>query len=87
MTLRLDEPHGGVWRNDKFIELTPYQFRLLRLLLRAESGFVSAKALADTLNTSKDSMVHQIHRLRKKLGEPKTIFYRYPWGYRIERDA
>ena len=87
MTIRLDEPHGGVWRNDNFIELTPFQFRVLGILLRAEGGYVNSDSLRVSLHCTPDAVHHHVLNLGKRLGKPQTIFNRRGWGYRLERDV
>jgi hypothetical protein len=88
MTIRLDEAHGGVWRNDEFVELTPFQFRIVTILTWGETGsYADTDDLCQAMHMSRDALHHHMKFLSDRLGEPRMIFNRRGWGYRIDRDA
>lgn len=90
--LEIDPGRGEARRNDVLIPLTPREFAVLELLVRADGQIVSSETLlerawdehADPFTTSVRVIVS---RLRSKLGEPLAIVTVVGKGYRLCNDA
>ncbi|WP_305094094.1 response regulator transcription factor [Prescottella sp. R16] len=86
--LRLDPFRREVYRGGRFVKLTRKQFAVLELLMRADSGVVSAETLlekawdenADPFTTAPRVTVST---LRKALGDPDLVRTVPGAGYRL----
>ena len=86
--LRLDPAQRQVTRDGRPVALSPKEFGVLHVLLRAEGGVVSAEALLQRVwdehvdpftNTVRVTMMN----LRRKLGDPPIIETVIGTGYRV----
>jgi DNA-binding response OmpR family regulator len=86
--IRLDPAQRLVFREDRFIRLSPKEFAVLHVLLSAEGAVVSAEELLDRAwdehaDPFTNSMRTTVGTLRKKLGNPPVIGTVVGAGYRI----
>jgi DNA-binding response OmpR family regulator len=86
--LELDTAHREVTRAGDPINLTPKEFAVLEVLLRAEGGVVSTeeileRAWDDATDPFTNAVRMTMSRLRSKLGDPPVIQTVTPVGYRI----
>lgn len=87
----LDPFRREVYRNGRFIRLTPKEFAVLEVLMRARGGVISAEVLlAKAWDENVDPFTNHprvvISALRRKLGQPWTIETLPGAGYRIDMD-
>jgi DNA-binding response OmpR family regulator len=86
--LALDPAHRIVTRAGEPVTLSPKEFGVLELLLRAQGAVVSSEALLEgawdeTADPFTNTVRMTISRLRAKLGDPPVIETVSPVGYRI----
>lgn len=86
--IELDPSRRAVTRDDQPCELTPKEFAVLEVLLRAGSAVVSAEELLELAwDEHADPFTRTvsvtISRLRRKLGEPPVIETVAGAGYRL----
>lgn len=84
----LDPGNHSVQRDGQDISLTPKEFAVLEVLLRAEGGVVSAEGLLEKAwDENADPFTNVVRvtvmTLRKKLGEPPVLHTVPGAGYRI----
>jgi DNA-binding response OmpR family regulator len=88
LDLVLDTAHREVTRGGEPINLTPKEFAVLEVLLRAEGAVVSTeeileRAWDDATDPFTNAVRMTMSRLRSKLGDPPVIQTVTPVGYRI----
>jgi DNA-binding response OmpR family regulator len=86
--ITLDPAQRVVFRDGRFIRLSPKEFAVLYVLLSAEGAVVSAEELLDRAwdehaDPFTNSMRTTVGTLRKKLGEPPVIGTVVGAGYQI----
>ena len=86
--LELDTAHRRVTRAGEPVALTPKEFAVLEVLLRAEGAVVSTeeileRAWDDATDPFTNAVRMTMSRLRAKLGDPPVIQTVTPVGYRI----
>ncbi len=86
--LELDTSHREVTRAGEPVPLTPKEFAVLEVLLRAEGAVVSTeeileRAWDDATDPFTNAVRMTVSRLRGKLGDPPVIQTVTPVGYRI----
>ncbi|MQA12189.1 MAG: response regulator [Pseudonocardiaceae bacterium] len=86
--VELDPARFEAQRDGQPVRLTPKEFAVLRVLLSAEGGVVSAEELLERAwdeqaDSFTNSMRTVVASLRKKLGQPQVIETRVGAGYRI----
>jgi DNA-binding response OmpR family regulator len=88
LDLELNSAHREVTRAGRPLALTPKEFAVLEVLLRAEGAVVSTeeilvRAWDDATDPFTNAVRMTVSRLRAKLGEPPIIQTITPVGYRI----
>jgi len=86
--LELDSSHREVTRAGEPVALTPKEFAVLEVLLRAEGAVVSTeeileRAWDDATDPFTNAVRMTVSRLRAKLGDPPVVQPVPPVGYRI----
>jgi DNA-binding response OmpR family regulator len=86
--LELDSSHRQVTRAGEPVPLTPKEFAVLEVLMRAEGAVVSTeeileRAWDDATDPFTNAVRMTVSRLRGKLGDPPVIQTVTPVGYRI----
>jgi len=86
--LELDSSHREVTRAGEPVALTPKEFAVLEVLLRAEGTVVSTeeileRAWDDATDPFTNAVRMTVSRLRAKLGDPPVVQTVTPVGYRI----
>ena len=86
--LELDRSHREVPRAGEPVALTPKEFAVLEVLLRAEGAVVSTeeileRAWDDATDPFTNAVRMTVSRLRAKLGDPPVVQTVTPVGYRI----
>jgi DNA-binding response OmpR family regulator len=86
--LELDSAHHRVMRAGQAVVLSPKEFAVLEVLLRAQGAVVSSeeilqRAWDDAADPFTNAVRMTISRLRAKLGDPAVIETVTPVGYRI----
>ena len=84
----LDSSHREVTRAGEPVALTPKEFAVLEVLLRAEGAVVSTeeileRAWDDATDPFTNAVRMTVSRLRAKLGDPPVVQTVTPVGYRI----
>lgn len=84
----LDPARHEVFRDGRYVALSPKEFAVLEVLLRAEGAVVSAedlleKAWDENINYFTNSVRVTVGTLRKKLGHPPVIETVTGAGYRV----
>jgi DNA-binding response OmpR family regulator len=87
--LRLDRPQFRAWRDGELLLLSPKEFAVLEVLMRAEGRVVSAEELLEKAwDEHADPFTNAVRvavlALRKKLGEPPLIETVPGTGYRLD---
>jgi DNA-binding response OmpR family regulator len=82
--MELDTLEKGVHRDGRFIELTPFQFRIVKILMAG--GQVDAENMARRFGIKVECLYQHMHHLRVALGEPPIIRCRPGWGYTLEKE-
>jgi DNA-binding response OmpR family regulator len=86
--IRLDPARHEVWREGRAISLSPKEFGVLHVLLRAEGAVVSSEALLERVwDEHVDPFTNTVRvtvmNLRRKLGQPMVIETVIGTGYRL----
>ncbi|WP_214318536.1 response regulator transcription factor [Nonomuraea sediminis] len=86
--ITLDPARHEVFRDGRYVALSPKEFAVLEVLLRAEGAVVSAedlleKAWDENINCFTNSVRVTVGTLRKKLGHPPVIETVTGAGYRV----
>ena len=86
--VRLDPFRREVYREGRFIRLSPKEFAVLQVLMEAEGGVISAERLLEKAwDANADPFTNStrvtISHLRRKLGEPWVIQTVPGAGYRF----
>ena len=86
--IRLDLPRRQAWRDGLLLELTPKEFVVLEVLMRAEGAVVSAEELLEKAwDENADPFTNAVRvavmTLRRKLGQPPAIETVPGVGYRL----
>ncbi|MEN3537798.1 response regulator transcription factor [Microbispora sp. ZYX-F-249] len=86
--IELDPVRRTVVRDGRRLDLSVKEFALLRALMRASPGFLSAEALLEQVwdenaDPFTNTVTVTIGRLRRKLGEPPVITTKPGVGYRL----
>ena len=86
--ITLDRPRHRAWRDGLLLSLSPKEFAVLEVLLRAEGGAVSAEELLEKAwDEHADPFTNAVRvavmTLRRKLGDPPVIETVPGAGYRI----
>jgi len=86
--LRLDRPQFRAWRDGELLALSPKEFAVLEVLMRAEGRVVSAeelleKAWDENADPFTNAVRITVSGLRKRLGAPEIIETVAGVGYRI----
>ncbi|MGW5263630.1 response regulator transcription factor [Microbispora sp. NPDC004025] len=86
--IELDPVRRTVVRDGRQLDLSVKEFALLRALMRASPGFLSAEALLEQVwdenaDPFTNTVTVTIGRLRRKLGEPPVITTQPGVGYRL----
>ncbi|HZR51091.1 MAG TPA: response regulator transcription factor [Streptosporangiaceae bacterium] len=86
--IRLDRPGYRVWRDGLLLALSPKEFAVLEVLLRAEGAAVTAEELLEKAwDENADPFTNAVRvavlSLRKKLGDPPVIETVPGAGYRL----
>lgn len=89
--LRLDPFRREVYRLGRYVKLSPKEFAVLEVLMRARGGVVSAerlleKAWDENADPFSNSVRVTVSSLRRRLGEPTPIETISGAGYRIAVD-
>jgi len=87
--IRLDRPQFRAWRDAELLPLSPKEFAVLEVLLRAEGQVVSAEELLEKAwDENADPFTNAVRvamlALRKKLGDPPAIETVPGAGYRLD---
>jgi DNA-binding response OmpR family regulator len=87
--IRLDRPQFRAWRDGELLPLSPKEFAVLEVLMRAEGRVVSAEELLEKAwDENADPFTNAVRvamlALRKKLGDPPLIETVPGVGYRLE---
>jgi DNA-binding response OmpR family regulator len=86
--IRLDRPQYRAWRDGLMLSLSPKEFTVLEVLMRAEGAVVSAeelleKAWDEHADPFTNAVRVAIMTLRRKLGDPPVIETVPGAGYRL----
>jgi DNA-binding response OmpR family regulator len=86
--IRLDRPRHQAWRDGLLLGLSPKEFAVLEVLLRAEGAVVSAEELLEKAwDEHADPFTNAVRvalmTLRRKLGDPPVVETVPGAGYRI----
>jgi DNA-binding response OmpR family regulator len=86
--IRLDRPQYRAWRNGLMLSLSPKEFTVLEVLMRAEGAVVSAEELLEKAwDEHADPFTNAVRvavmTLRRKLGDPPVIETVPGAGYRL----
>jgi DNA-binding response OmpR family regulator len=86
--IRLDPHRREVYRDGRYVPLSPKEFAVLAELLRADGGAVSTEQLLEKAwDEHADPFTHTVRmmilKLRRKLGDPPVIVTEPGAGYRI----
>ena len=86
--IRLDRPAFRAWRDGELLSLSPKEFAVLEVLLRAEGAVVTAEELLEKAwDENADPFTNAVRvavmSLRKKLGNPPVIGTVPGAGYRL----
>src|SRR3984893_12352650 len=86
--ITLDRPRNRAWRDGLLLALSPKEFAVLEVLLRAEGAAVSAEQLLEKAwDEHADPFTNAIRmtilKLRRKLGDPPVVLTDPGEGYRI----
>ena len=86
--IRLDLPRRRAWRDGRLLELSPKEFAVLEVLMRAEGTVVSAEELLEKAwDEHADPFTNAVRvavmTLRRKLGDPPVIETVPGAGYRL----
>jgi DNA-binding response OmpR family regulator len=86
--ITLDLPGHRAWRNGLLLSLSPKEFAVLEVLMRAEGGVVSAEQLLEKAwDENADPFTNAVRvalmTLRRKLGDPPVIETVPGAGYRV----
>ena len=86
--IRLDRPGHRAWRDGLLLSLTPKEFAVLEVLMRADGNVVSAEELLEKAwDENADPFTNAVRvavmSLRRKLGDPPVIETVTGAGYRI----
>jgi DNA-binding response OmpR family regulator len=86
--IRLDRPGHRAWRDGLLLSLTPKEFAVLEVLMRADATVVSAEELLEKAwDENADPFTNAVRvavmSLRRKLGDPPVIETVTGAGYRI----
>jgi DNA-binding response OmpR family regulator len=86
--IRLDPARHEVWRDGRPVTLSPKEFGVLNVLLRAEGTVVSSEALLERVwDEHVDPFTNTVRvtvmNLRRKLGQPTVIETVIGTGYRL----
>ena len=87
--IRLDRPQFRAWRDAELLPLSPKEFAVLEVLMRAEGRVVSAEELLEKAwDENADPFTNAVRvamlALRKKLGDPPVIETVPGVGYRLD---
>jgi len=87
--IRLDRPQFRAWRDGELLPLSPKEFAVLEVLMRAEGRVVSAEELLEKAwDENADPFSNAVRvamlALRKKLGDPPVIETVPGVGYRLD---
>jgi DNA-binding response OmpR family regulator len=88
--VRLDRPAHAAWRDGLLLSLTPKEFAVLEVLMRAEGRVISAedlleKAWDENADPFTNAVRVAVMTLRRKLGDPPVIETVPGAGYRFGR--
>jgi DNA-binding response OmpR family regulator len=88
--IRLDRPGHSAWRDGLLLALSPKEFAVLEVFMRAEGTVVSAEELLEKAwDENADPFTNAVRvavmTLRRKLGDPPVIETVPGAGYRMER--
>ncbi|MBC6458913.1 response regulator transcription factor [Actinomadura sp. HBU206391] len=86
--IRLDPHRREVYRDGRYVPLSPKEFAVLTELLRADGAAVSAEQLLEKAwDEHADPFTHTVRmtilKLRRKLGDPPVVLTEPGVGYRI----
>ena len=86
--IRLDRPQFRAWRDGELLTLSPKEFAVLEVLMRAEGRVVSAEELLEKAwDENADPFTNAVRvavmTLRRKLGDPPVIETVPGAGYRL----
>jgi DNA-binding response OmpR family regulator len=86
--IRLDPSRREVFRDGRFVPLSPKEFSVLTQLLRADGAVVSTEQLLEkSWDENADPFTHAVRmtilKLRRKLGDPPVLLTEPGVGYRI----
>jgi DNA-binding response OmpR family regulator len=86
--IRLDRPRHSAWRDGLLLSLSPKEFAVLEVLMRAEGTVVSAEELLEKAwDENADPFTNAVRvavmTLRRKLGDPPVIETVPGAGYRM----
>ena len=86
--IRLDRPRHSAWRDGLLLALSPKEFAVLEVLMRAEGMVVSAEELLEKAwDENADPFTNAVRvavmTLRRKLGDPQVIETVPGAGYRL----
>jgi DNA-binding response OmpR family regulator len=86
--IRLDRPHFRAWRDGELLTLSPKEFAVLEVLMRAEGRVVTAEELLEKAwDENADPFTNAVRvavmTLRRKLGDPPPIETLPGAGYRL----
>jgi DNA-binding response OmpR family regulator len=86
--IRLDLPRRQAWRDGLLLQLTPKEFAVLEVLMRAEGTVVSTEELLEKAwDENADPFTNAVRvavmTLRRKLGQPPVIETVPGAGYRL----
>ena len=86
--IRLDRPQYRAWRDGLMLSLSPKEFTVLEVLMRAEGAVVSAEELLEKAwDEHADPFTNAVRvavmTLRRKLGNPPVIATVPGAGYRL----
>ena len=87
--IRLDRPRHSAWRDGLLLALSPKEFAVLEVLMRAEGMVVSAEELLEKAwDENADPFTNAVRvavmTLRRKLGDPPVIETVPGAGYRMQ---
>src|ERR1700735_2497647 len=90
--IRLDLPRRQAWRDGLLLELTPKEFVVLEVLMRAEGAVVSTEELLEKAwDENADPFTNAVRvammTLRRKLGQPPAIETVPGAGYRLGSES
>ena len=88
--ITLDRPQFRAWRDGELLSLSPKEFAVLEVLMRAEGRLVSAEELLEQAwDENADPFTNSVRvavmTLRRKLGDPPVIETVPGAGYRLGR--